>query len=107
MPRLRLIAFLLMVLPAAPLLLSGCSMLLGWCHLTKTEEPAPTPPPKSDYEKLSEKAEQGDSDAARKLAQWCYVHDADNERAKYWLQVAARNGDKGAEKIAEVVQDWR
>jgi len=35
------------------------------------------------------------------------LFDADNERAKYWLQVAARNGDKGAEKIAEVVQDWR
>ena len=106
MLRLRSFAFALMVFFVTPACFSGCSILLGWFQHPKAEE-APPPAPKSDYDRLAEKAEKGDTDAARKLAQWCYVHDADNERMKYWLQVAARGGDKAAERISEQIADWR
>jgi TPR repeat protein len=61
----------------------------------------------SKYERLAEKAHKGDVQAARELAKWCYMNDADNERAKYWLGVAASHGDSGSARVAERVQDWQ
>ena len=59
------------------------------------------------YDRLAEKAHKGDAKAARELAKWCYTHDADNTRAKYWLGVAAQHGDSASARAAEYVQDWR
>jgi hypothetical protein len=88
--------------------LTGCGCLqacFGWGE--KEPKKVKETDGQSKYRKLSEKAEKGDVKAARELAKWCYTHDATNDRAKYWLAVAARNGDKGSARVAEVVQDWQ
>ena len=94
---------------AALSLLTGCecvhSMALVF-HKTDTKA-VKAAKAQSNYEKLAAKARAGDQKAARDLAKWCYEHDEDSERAKYWLGVAAQNGDESAGKIAEHVEGWQ
>ncbi len=106
MPRLRSFAFALMLLLSGSVLLTGCSVF-GWCHREEEKAPEEKKSAESEYDRLAAKAEQGDAKAARKLAEWCYLHDADNTRAKYWLGVAAQHGDEAAGKVAERVADWQ
>lgn len=90
---------------AAALSLSGCGYVVSWFR--EPEKPKAAAPTTSEYDRLAAKAHKGDRDAARQLVKWCYQNDADNERAKYWLKVAAEHGDASAAKAAGYVQDWR
>lgn len=105
MPRVRSAFFALTLALAASIMLSGCGWVVSWFK-REPKQPKATVHV-SEYDQLAEKAHKGDVDAARKLAKWCYQHDADNERAKYWLKVAAEHGDESSAKVGDYVQEWR
>jgi TPR repeat protein len=104
MVRIRIALFALTLAGASSL--SGCGYILSWCR-HEDKEPKAAAPTTSEYDRLAAKAHKGDIQAARQLVKWCYQNDADNERAKYWLKVAAENGDSSSAKAADYVQDWR
>jgi TPR repeat protein len=104
MRRLRSIASVVALL-ALTGLHAGCGLF--WQEPKKQRKSATVDPVSSEYEKLAAKANEGDVEAAKKLAKWCYVHDTDNTRAKHWLEVAAKHGDTSSTKVADHVREWQ
>lgn len=88
----------------------GCLLLVALSSLSACAHHPHNPDAKKvgmsdgDYQKLTAKAHAGDSQSAETLARLWYQHSEDNTKALYWLDVAAQNGSRRAEKLSRIAK---